>query len=102
MRQVHEALSGDTRARYTTTLKQMQVMVEKRLVQRDESRRSHVYSALVEETGTEQSVIRDFVDRVFHGSMQKMLVHAIESDSVTEEEIAEIKRLIRNREKKQK
>jgi len=95
VRAVHEALGGDARTRYTTTLKQLQVMAEKRLVERDDSRRSHVYSAVLEEAKTEKSLVNSFVDRVFQGSVQKMVIHALNSGKVTDEELAEIKRLLR-------
>jgi BlaI family transcriptional regulator, penicillinase repressor len=94
VRVVHEALGGESRTRYTTTLKQLQVMAEKGLVDRDESRRSHVYAALLEEAKTEESLVSGFVDRVFGGSVQKMVVHALNSGKVTDEEIAQIKRLL--------
>ncbi len=45
VRQVHEALAEARETGYTTTLKLMQIMAEKGLVTRDESRRTHVYTA---------------------------------------------------------
>lgn len=98
VRAVHEALGGDARTRYTTTLKQLQVMAEKRLVQRDKSQRSHIYSTALKEAETEKSLVKGFVDRVLQGSVQKMVVHALDSDKVTDEEIAQIKRLLKQRE----
>jgi BlaI family transcriptional regulator, penicillinase repressor len=97
VRAVHEALGGDARTRYTTTLKQMQVMAEKRLVERNDSQRSHVYSAVPNESETEESLVNGFVDRVFLGSVQKMVVHALNSKKVTVEEIDQIKRLLQER-----
>ena len=97
VRAVHEALGGDARTRYTTTLKQMQVMAEKGLVERDDSRRSHVYAAVSNEVETEESLVSGFIDRVFQGSVQKMVVHALNSKNVTHEEIDQIKRLLRQR-----
>ena len=94
VRVVHEALGGDARTRYTTTLKQLQVMAQKRLVDRDESRRSHVYTAALQEVETEESLVSGFIDRVFGGSVQKMVVHALNSGKVTDEELAQIKRLL--------
>jgi len=101
VRTVHEALGGDARTRYTTTLKQLQVMAEKRLVDRNESRRSHVYAAVPKEAETEESLVTGFIDRVFQGSVQKMVVHALNSGKVTGEEIAQIKRLLQQREKQE-
>ena len=101
VRAVHEALGGDARTRYTTTLKQLQVMAERRLVNRDESRRSHVYAAVLKEAETEESLVNSFIDRVFQGSAQKMVVHALNSGKVSDEEIAQIKRLLRQWEKQE-
>jgi predicted transcriptional regulator len=99
VREVHAALGGDARSRYTTTLKQLQVMAEKRLVERDESQRSHVYAAAVEEGRTEQSLVASFIDRVLEGSVQRVVVHALESGKVSDEELAQIKRILRQWEK---
>ena len=97
VRAVHETLGGDGRTRYTTTLKQMQVMAEKGLLERDDSQRSHVYTAISKEAETEESLVSGFIDRVFQGSVQKMVVHALNSKNVTHEEIDQIKRLLRQR-----
>ena len=97
VRAVHETLGGDERTRYTTTLKQMQVMAEKGLVKRDDSQRSHIYTAVPTEGEIEQSLVSGFIDRVFRGSVQKMVVHALNSKNVTREEIDEIKRLLQQR-----
>jgi predicted transcriptional regulator len=101
VRKVHEALGGDERTRYTTTLKQLQVMAEKRLVKRDASQRSHVYTAVVNEDETGQALVSSFVDRMFQGSVQKMVVHALEAGKVSDGELAEIKRHLRQWEKRQ-
>lgn len=101
VRVVHEAVGGDKRTRYTTTLKQMQVMAEKGLVERNDSQRSHVYAAVLQEAETEQSLVSGFVDRVFQGSVQKMMVHALNSSRVTPEELAQIKRLLQQKEEEQ-
>ena len=100
VREVHEALGGDDRTRYTTTLKQLQVMAEKRLVKRDESQRSHVYKAIADEMKTERSLVRSFLDRMFEGSVQKMVMHALDAGKVTDDELAEIKRILKEREKR--
>ena len=88
---------GDARTRYTTTLKQMQVMAEKGLLDRNESQRSHVYVPVPKEAETEESLVSGFIDRVFQGSVQKMVVHALNSKNVTNEELDQIKRLLQQR-----
>lgn len=101
VRQVHDALRGDDSTRYTTTLKQMQVMTEKGLVERDDSKKSHVYSAAIEETGTKTTLVGGVIDRVFDGSVQKMVLHALEARDIDAEELKAIKRLLVAREKRQ-
>jgi predicted transcriptional regulator len=99
VRQVHESLRGDDNTRYTTTLKQLQVMAEKRLVKRDDSQKSHVYSAAIGERGTKRTLVAGVIDRVFDGSVRKMVLHALEARDIDDEEVAEIKRLLDKREK---
>lgn len=100
VRDVHEALGGDGRSRYTTTLKQLQVMTDKGLVERDSSERSHVYTAATDEASTEKSIVKSFLDRMFDGSVQKMVLHALDS-GVTAEELQEIKRRLKQWENRQ-
>jgi BlaI family transcriptional regulator, penicillinase repressor len=95
VREVHELLGGDERTRYTTTLKLMQRMAEKGLVRRDESQRSHVYTAAVEEEEVERALVSSFVNRMFEGSVQKLVLHALEAGEVSDEELAEIKRQLK-------
>jgi len=100
VRTVHELLGGDSRTRYTTTLKQLQVMTDKELVHRDESERSHIYAASVEEQVTEKSLVSQFLERVLGGSTRKMVMHALDSDTVSDDEIAEIKQMLQRRSEK--
>jgi predicted transcriptional regulator len=73
----------------------MQLMAEKGMLKRDETQRSHVYSAALDEGLTEQSLVRSFIDRVLDGSTRKMVLHALAGTEVSDEELAEIKRIIR-------
>jgi BlaI family penicillinase repressor len=101
VREVHDALRqghgrGDTG--YTTTLKMMQVMCEKGLLRRDESRRPQIYRPAVPEEQTQRRVVDDLIRRLFGGSARKLVVHAVQSQYVTPEELAEIRKLLDKRE----
>jgi BlaI family transcriptional regulator, penicillinase repressor len=100
VREVHELLGGDERTRYTTTLKLMQRMAEKGLVRRDASQRSHVYTAAVEEEEVERALVSSFVNRMFEGSVQKLVLHALETGDVSDEGLVEIKRQLKRWEKR--
>jgi BlaI family transcriptional regulator, penicillinase repressor len=92
VRQVAEELGRDTG--YTTALKLLQIMTEKRLVHRDESSRTHVYAAAYTQDQTERQLITDLLDRVFDGSAAKLVLQALASTKSTPEELDEIKKLI--------
>lgn len=92
VRQVAEAMGRE--AGYTTLLKLLQIMTEKRLVRRDESTRTHVYEAAYTEDQTQKQLITDLLDRVFDGSAAKLVLQALASSKTSPEELAEIKKLI--------
>jgi predicted transcriptional regulator len=92
VRQVAEAMGRE--AGYTTLLKLLQIMTEKRLVRRDESTRTHVYQAAYTEDQTQKQLITDLLDRVFDGSAAKLVLQALSSIKASPEELAEIKKLI--------
>ena len=95
VRQVHEALGEERETGYTTSLKLMQIMAEKGHVTRDESNRTHVYAAKLTRAETQSQLISDLIDRAFGGSAAALVLQALNSDATTPEEIAEIRKLIR-------
>jgi BlaI family penicillinase repressor len=94
VRQVHDALGVDRGVRYTTTLKTMQVMVEKGLLDRDESRRSHVYRSAIDEKSVRRRLVRELAGQVFGGSTRKLILHALSAGGVSAEEVRQIKKLL--------
>ncbi|NLF32368.1 MAG: BlaI/MecI/CopY family transcriptional regulator [Planctomycetes bacterium] len=94
VRQVNEALNERMRTGYTTTLKLMQIMRDKGLVQRDPTRRPQVYCAAVSRDGAQKQIVRDLLDRVFEGSADAMVMQVLSARKATPEELAEIRRLI--------
>lgn len=94
VRQVHEALSRERPAAYTTALKMLQIMTEKGLVRRDVTDRTHVYHSKLTEEQTQRQLVRDLVDRAFGGSASKLVLQALTTKRATTEELAEIRKLI--------
>jgi BlaI family transcriptional regulator, penicillinase repressor len=94
VRQVHDALTGERATGYTTALKLLQIMSEKGLVARDETDRSHVYSAMLSEGETQRQLLEDLLGRAFGGSATKLVMQALSGDKATPAELAEIRRLI--------
>ena len=92
VRQVAEQLGRTTG--YTTVLKLLQIMTEKRLVTRDESSRTHVYTAAYTQDQTERQLVSDLVERVFDGSAAKLVMQALATTKASREELDEIRKLI--------
>ena len=101
VRQVHEALAGTRETGYTTKLKLMQIMADKGLVTRNETARTHVYSAIAGEEQTQRQLVQDLVDRAFGGSAATLVLRALSAAGTSESELREIRKLIdEQREKK--
>jgi predicted transcriptional regulator len=94
VRQVHEVLSRERPAAYTTALKLLQIMTEKGLVRRDDTDRTHIYQARLSEEQTQRQLIRDLLDRAFGGSASKLVMQALAARRATPEELGEIRKLI--------
>ena len=92
VRQIAEVLGRETG--YTTVLKLLQIMTEKRLVVRDESARTHVYHPAYTEDQTQRQLVTDLLDRAFDGSAAKLVLQALSSTKTSPEELAEIKKLL--------
>ena len=94
VRQVHETLSRHRDMGYTTILKLMQIMLEKGLVSRDDSQRSHIYRARQKEQTTQRQLLTDLVSRAFGGSTEKLVLQALSAKKASKEELAEIRRML--------
>lgn len=93
VRQIAEDMGRE--AGYTTILKLLQIMTEKRLVVRDEGARTHVYAAAYTQDQTQRQLVADLVERAFDGSAAKLVLQALASGKTTPEDLAEIKKLLR-------
>ena len=93
VRQVHEALA-DRETGYTTTLKLMQIMADKGLVRRNETARTHVYSAIAGQEQTQRQLVQDLVDRAFGGSAAQLVLRALSPEHATDAELKDIRKLI--------
>ena len=92
VRDVAEAL-GRTDA-YTTVLKLLQIMAEKRLVTRRDAGRSHIYSAAISRHVTQRDLVRDLLRRAFDGSAAQLVLQALSASKATPEELEDIRKLL--------
>ena len=92
VREVHEELGKD--CGYTTTLKQMQLMMEKGLLIRSERFRSHVYEAGVPKEQTQKQIAGDLLRRAFDGSAKSLVMGALAAEPASRRELAEILKML--------
>ena len=87
VRQIHEVLLEKKKIGYTTTLKQVQRMTEKGMLERISEGKAHLYKAIVQEEKVQKTLFQRFVNSAFEGSAMKLLMHALGNSETTEEEI---------------
>jgi len=94
VRAVQERLAEERRIGYTTVLKMLQIMAGKGFVVRDERQRAHVYRPRESKRVVGRRIAGDLLNRVFDGSAAQLVVHALSKKKATPEELAEIRRLL--------
>jgi predicted transcriptional regulator len=90
VREVHESLD-DRDVGYTTVLKLMQIMLQKGLLTRDESERSHVYAANVAREASEAQALGNLRERLFGGSTSQLVLRALSEAPASREELEAFK-----------
>lgn len=94
VRFVNDELSKKRDVGYTTTLKLLQLMLDKGLVLRDDDSRTHVYRASVREEETQGLLIDRLLDAAFGGSALKLVVQALGHKRTSQEELDQIRELL--------
>ena len=94
VRDVHEELSKTKISGYTTTLKLMQIMYEKKLVTRDDSAKTHIYQAAF----SRQTSLNQFLDKMingfFSGSSTQLVLQALGNQKASKDELNEIQKYL--------
>jgi predicted transcriptional regulator len=102
VREVHEVLEQSKEAGYTTTLKLMQIMHDKKLLERDTSNKSHVYKANISQEQTQGQLVKRFIDNVFNGSASQLVMQALGNHKTDKKELDAIKKYLAEMENKTK
>jgi len=101
VRDLHEEIRKKNDVGYTTVLKFLQIMLVKGLVTRTDDARPHIYAAKTSSDESRTNLLRDMIERGFGGSAKELLMHALGTQAVTAEELAEIRKEIEAMEKDQ-
>jgi BlaI family penicillinase repressor len=95
VRDVHEELAKSKEAGYTTTLKLMQIMHEKGLVERNTNAKTHIYKALITREQAQQDALDKIISTVFKGSTADLVIQALGNHRATKDEIDAIKNYLK-------
>ena len=102
VRQIHETIEATKAVGYTTTLKQVQRLFEKGILERVSSGRTHLYTAVFKEKEVKNNLVDKFKNNVFKGSALDLVLFALGEDKTDMEDIEVLERFIQTYKKQQK
>jgi predicted transcriptional regulator len=94
VREVLDALPAQPRPAYTTVLTMMRLMHEKGYLDRRPRGRAHVYQSRLREGRVKRGLLRNLLEAAFRGSAAELVVHLLEDDKLSREELDRVRRLI--------
>ncbi|HXP83436.1 MAG TPA: BlaI/MecI/CopY family transcriptional regulator [Bryobacteraceae bacterium] len=95
VRQVYETLLRHRKIAYTTVMTMMNILEQKGFLKKKAAERAFVYAPSRPERQVIRAMVREFVDRVFNGAAEPLLVHLVEDEQLTAEDLEELRRSIR-------
>jgi len=95
VREVYESLDKKD-VGYTTILKLMQIMLDKQMVSRDTSSKSHLYSASISKEKIQHQFLDRFIETVYNGNTSRLIMQALGNHKASKEEIELIKQYLDN------
>jgi predicted transcriptional regulator len=95
VRDVYETLLAQRKVAYTTVMTMMKILEQKKYLKKNQADRAYVYRPAQPKGQVIGAMVREFVNRVFNGSAQPLLVHLVEEHKLTREELDEIAKLRR-------
>ncbi|HYK58463.1 MAG TPA: BlaI/MecI/CopY family transcriptional regulator [Bryobacteraceae bacterium] len=95
VRQVYETLLKKRHIAYTTVMTMMNILEQKGFLKKHQEERAYVYSPAQPQKQVVGSMVRDFVNRVFNGAAEPLLLHLVEDRKLTEKDLDEIREIIR-------
>jgi len=95
VRDVYETLHARRKIAYTTVMTMMRVLEQKGHVDKSDEERAYVYRPAKPKKQVIGAMVTDFLNRVFNGSAEPLLVHLAEEGELSQENLKQVKRLLR-------
>lgn len=96
---VHDVKNALSRRKpaYSTILTMMRKLEVKGYLEHEVDGRTYVYRPLISQQAVRQGVLGDLVERLFEGSTSLLLTSLVEQNRISENELREIRKLIKER-----
>ncbi|HEY4907732.1 MAG TPA: BlaI/MecI/CopY family transcriptional regulator [Candidatus Acidoferrum sp.] len=94
VRDVYEALLKQRKIAYTTVMTMMKILETKGYLKKRRQERAFVYQPVRPKNQVIGGMIREFIDRVFNGAAEPLLVHLVKSRHINEKDLQKIIRIV--------
>ena len=95
VRDVYEALLERRKVAYTTVMTMMKILEQKKHLKKTQADRAYLYRPAQPQGKVIGAMVREFVNRVFNGSAEPLLVHLVEEHDLSREDLEEIAQMRR-------
>jgi len=95
VRDVYEALLERRKVAYTTVMTMMKILEQKKYLRKTQAERAYVYRPAQPQGKVIGAMVREFINRVFNGSAEPLLVHLVREHELSPEDVEEIAHLRR-------
>jgi len=97
VRDVYEALLRRRKIAYTTVMTMMNILEEKGYLKKRAEDKAHVYRPAQARARVIRAMVQEFVERVFNGSAEPLLVQLVKDRQLSPQELEKIARAIKER-----
>jgi BlaI family transcriptional regulator, penicillinase repressor len=94
VRDIYEALLRRRKIAYTTVMTTMNTLETKGYLKKRKQERAFIYRPTRPKNQVIGGMIREFIDRVFNGSAEPLLVHLVKDRRIREQDLQKIARMI--------
>lgn len=94
VRDIYEALLEHRKIAYTTVMTMMKILENKGYLKKRRQDRAFLYRPAHTQNRVLGNMLREFIDRVFNGSAEPLLVHLVKSRHLREKDLQKIVRMI--------
>ena len=101
VRDVYEALLERRKIAYTTVMTMMNILEQKGHLQKAQEDRAYVYRSSRPRQQVIRGMVREFVNRVFNGSAEPLLLHLVEDEALSEADLDEVRAMVRKANRKE-